>query len=79
MYFCAIPSSSPLHKACEKASETREQTLHGQERMRMASPVRESRHFHWSCDYQVGVAIIPNLYIDSTLVCSQPEEQVIET
>ena len=33
-----------LHKACERASETREQTLHGQEqnRMRMAS-MRESR------------------------------------
>ena len=33
-----------LHKPCERASETREQTLHGQEqnRMRMAS-LRESR------------------------------------
>ena len=34
-----------LHKACERASETRERTLHGQEqnRIRMGSPVRESR------------------------------------
>ena len=34
-----------LHKACERASETRDRTLHGQEqnRMRKASPVRESR------------------------------------
>ena len=33
-----------LHKACERASETHERTLHGQEqnRMRMAS-MRESR------------------------------------
>ena len=34
-----------LHKACERPSETRERTLHGleQNRMRMASLVRESR------------------------------------
>ena len=33
-----------LHKACERASETRKQTLHGQEqnRMRKARLVRES-------------------------------------
>ena len=36
--------SAKLHKACERASETRERTLHGQEqnRIRMAS-MRESR------------------------------------
>jgi len=34
-----------LHKACERASEFREQTLHGQEqnRMRKARLVRESQ------------------------------------
>ena len=34
-----------LHKACEKTSETREWTLHGQEQniMCIACPVRESR------------------------------------
>ena len=37
-------AKNKLHKACERASETRERTLHGQEqnRMRMAS-LRESR------------------------------------
>ena len=37
-------AKNKLHKACEKASETHEQTLHGQEqnRMRMAS-LRESQ------------------------------------
>ena len=39
----ARKAKDKLHKACERASETRERTLHGQEqnRMRMASPVRE--------------------------------------
>ena len=37
-------AKNKLHKACERASETRERTLHGQEqnRMHMAS-LRESR------------------------------------
>ena len=41
----ARKAKDKLHKACERASETRERTLHGQEqnRMRMASPLRESR------------------------------------
>ena len=40
----AMKAKDKLHKACERASETRERTLHGQEknRMRMAS-LRESR------------------------------------
>ena len=40
----ARKAEDKLHKACERASETRERTLHGQEqnRMRMAS-MRESR------------------------------------
>ena len=40
----ARKAKDKLHKACERASETRERTLHGQEqnRMRMAS-LRESR------------------------------------
>ena len=40
----ARKAKDKLHKACERASETRERTLHGQEqnRMRMAS-MRESR------------------------------------
>ena len=34
-----------LHEVCERGSETRERTLHGQEQNRtcMACPVRESR------------------------------------
>ena len=40
----ARKANGKLHKACERASETRERTLHGQEqnRMRMASS-RDSR------------------------------------
>ena len=40
----AWKAEDKLHKACERASETRERALHGQEqnRMRMAS-MRESR------------------------------------
>ena len=40
----ARKTKNKLHKACERASETRERTLHGQEqnRMRMAT-MRESR------------------------------------
>ena len=40
----ARKAKDKLHKACERASETRERTLHGQEqnRMHMAS-MRESR------------------------------------
>ena len=40
----ARKAEDKLHKACERALETRERTLHGQEqnRMRMAS-MRESR------------------------------------
>ena len=40
----AKKAKDKLHKACERASETGEQTLHSQEqnRMHMASP-RESR------------------------------------
>ena len=40
----ARKAKGKLHKACERASETHEQTLHGQEQngMRMAS-MRESR------------------------------------
>ena len=44
----AKKAKDKLCKACERASETREQTLHGQEhnRMRMAS-IRESRDGVW--------------------------------
>ena len=38
----ARKAKDKLHKACKRASETREQTLHGQEKMRMAS-MRELR------------------------------------
>ena len=50
----ARKAKDKLHKACERASETRERTLHGQEqnRMRMASPVRESRDRQWSISSQ---------------------------
>ena len=43
-YESSRKAKDKLHKACERASETRETTLHRQEqnRMRMAS-VRESR------------------------------------
>ena len=37
-----------LHKACERVSETRERTLHGQEQNRMCmASMRESRDSVW--------------------------------
>jgi len=40
----ARKAKDKLHKACERASETREQTLHGQEQNRMCiASLRESR------------------------------------
>ena len=40
----ARKAKDKLHKACERASETREQTLHGQEQNRMCmATMRESR------------------------------------
>ena len=40
----ARKTKDKLHKACERASETRERTLHGQEQNRMCmASMRESR------------------------------------
>ena len=46
----ARKAKDKLHKACERASETREQTMHGQEqnRIRMASIVGCNPTFRFS-------------------------------
>ena len=51
----ARKAKDKLHKACERASETREQTLQEQNRMRMAS-IRES---------QDGVRFLVNTQVQS--------------